>query len=129
MFSSSGRAQTEPLAALVAVAAVGLGLSLYAGTVDGTLQGPADRALAEHTLDRVERTVGPDGVVRPDALTAAPSVAPDGHRIAITVLTEDRQWTEGPAREDVRDRASRPVSVRVGPADVRPGTLRVAVLR
>ena len=36
MSSWSGRAQTEPLAALVAVFALGVGLSLYAGALEGS---------------------------------------------------------------------------------------------
>ena len=47
MSSSPGRAQTEPLAALVAVFALGVGLSLYAGALDATLPAlTTDREMA-----------------------------------------------------------------------------------
>jgi len=129
MSYSSGRGQTEPLAALVAVAAVGLGLSLYGGVLADALGEPPDREFAEPALDRVEHAVAPAGVVRPETLADGLSHAPAGHRIRLVVTSDGKRWTAGPLPDDdVRDRAERPVSVRVGPTDVRPGRLRAVVL-
>lgn len=130
MFSSSARGQTEPLAALVAVAAVGVGLSLYAGGLDDALAETPDREIAEPTLDRIEVTIAPDGVVRPTLLEDGQEQGPAGHRLNLTLSTADHRWTAGPVPDnDSRDVAQRPVSVRVGPTDVRPGTLEAVVLR
>jgi hypothetical protein len=130
MFCSSDSGQTEPLAALVAVAAVGIGLSLYAGVLDDAIADTSDREIAEPTLDRVERVLASDGVADPEVLTEAVASGPAGYRINLTLGTTRHRWTAGPTPDnDVVDRAERPASVRVGPADVRPGTIQVVVLR
>lgn len=49
--SSPSRAQTEPLAALVAVLALISGLVVYAGAVDTVLPGSADRTPADAAID------------------------------------------------------------------------------
>lgn len=128
MSCSSARGQTEPLAALVAVAVVGLALSLYAGVLDDVLTEEPDRALAEPTLDRVEGEIATDGVVRPADLDEATERGPAGHHVNLTVSTEHRRWSSGSAVPNgTADRAKRRISIRVGPTDVRPGTIRAVV--
>ncbi|WP_132057429.1 DUF7285 family protein [Halorussus amylolyticus] len=128
----SGRAQVEPLAALVAVFAVGLAVSAYAGVLDAALPTP-DRDVAEPTGQRVERAVTDAGVVEPDRLADGLHAGPDGYRLNLTLAADGETWREGPP---VPDRADAPdaldtaefvVSVRVGPGRVQPGRLRVAV--
>lgn len=130
MWYSSDRGQTEPLAALLAVAFVGIGLSLYAGVLEDALGEPPERDHAEPTLDRVERTVAPAGVARPKRLGDALANGPDGYRLNVTLTTADRRWPTGPAPPNATvDRATRQVSVAVGPGDVAPGELAVVVWR
>lgn len=126
MSSSSGRAQTEPLAALAAVFAVAIGISLYAGVLDHALEGSPDRDIAEPTLDRVERTVAPDGVVTPGRLSEVTEHAPADYRMNASVHADGRTWSVGPAPPNATvDRASTRVAVEVTPTAVESGELRV----
>lgn len=130
MSSSSGRGQTEPLAALAAVFAVAIGLTLYAGVLDDALEATPDREVAEPTLDRVERTVAPDGVVRPGRLEDAAEHAPDGYRLNVSVHADDRTWSVGPAPPNATvDRSGTRIAVEVTPTAVEPGELRVVTWR
>ena len=123
---STRRAQTEPIAALVAVLAVGVGLTAYAGVL-GTALDPLDRNVAEPTLGRVHHEVTADGVVRPALLDEGVSAGPDGYRVNATVTVDERRWTAGPIVPLNADRADRPAGVALEPGVVRPGRLRVAV--
>lgn len=124
--SSTRRAQTEPLAALVAVFAVGVGLTAYAGVLGGAIE-PMDRNVAKPSLGRVGGEVSRGGVVRPPLLDSGTAAEPDGYRINVTVVAEGNRWTAGPVAPADADRASRLVSVALGPGVARPGRLRVAV--
>jgi hypothetical protein len=116
MSSSSGRAQTEPLAALAAVFVVAIGMSLYAGVLDDALDGTPERDVAEPTLDRVERTVAPDGVVTPGRLSEAIEHAPAGYKMNASVLADGRTWSVGPVPPNATvDRANTRLAVAVTP--------------
>jgi hypothetical protein len=129
MSRSSGRGQTEPLVAIVAVLVVSLALSLYAGTLDATLPGQRDRTVPETTVTAVEDYVAPTGVVVPVRLYTATSVIPSGYEARATLSGAGEQWTVGPVPPEDADRASERVSVRVDAGRVVPGRLRVAVWR
>ncbi|USZ75402.1 hypothetical protein NGM07_18460 [Halorussus vallis] len=132
------RGQVEPLAALVAVFAVGVALSAYAGVVADALPNP-DRNVAGPTAERVRSAVERAGVVRPGRLPSGLRAAPDGYRTNLTLAVGGRAWHAGPsppesvaasgrADESARpDVAARTVSVRVAPGRIRPGRLRVVV--
>lgn len=130
MSCSSVRGQTEPLAALAAVFAVTIGLSLYAGVLDDALTGPPDRNIADSTLDRIERTVAPTGVAVPTRLDDAMEQAPDGHRLNVTLAADGHVWSAGPVPPNATvDRASARLAVEVTPTVVPPGELRVVTWR
>lgn len=120
------RAQTEPLAALAALFAVGIGLSLFVGAAD-VVPSATDRSVADPALDRVDDRLLRDGVVDPVALQHPGSIAPDGYEARIAVLVGGRERAVGPEPPVDADRASRPVTVRVAPGDLRPGRLVVEV--
>lgn len=143
------RAQTEPIAALVAVLAVGVGLGLYAGVAADATPEPR-RSGAEPAMERLSAVAVTDGTVDPDAIPAPQTIAAGGQRARITVAYDGRVRRYGPAppsdsrcssdersfarcpsltstpSDDV-DRATRPVAVRVRPGDRRPGRLVVEV--
>lgn len=125
-YSCMRRGQIEPLAAVVAVFAVGLGVTAYAGVLDTALV-PTERNVAEPTLERVESTVTEDGTVRPTDLST--DCGPDGYDLRVTVTTDERWWAAGPRPPRGAQTASRFVSVRVEPGVVEPGRLRVEVWR
>ncbi len=129
MSRSSGRGQAEPLAALVAVGAVCLSLSLYAGVLDASLPGSSERDVAAATIDPVHDRLAPDGVVRPDRLAADRLPVPAGYDANVTVVADGRRWSVGPALPAAADTARRRVTVRVGPAGLRSGVLRVRLRR
>jgi hypothetical protein len=142
------RAQSEPLAALLAVAVVCGAISLYAGVIGGVAaESGSDRELAAPTADAVKGYLTGGGAIDADtSVTAAirPNSLPDGRSVSITVtvVADDGRIREvGTAAFDdagtpVRDpnlgtsqRASRPVPVRLQPGDVRPGRLVVEVAK
>lgn len=138
------RGQTEPLAALVAVAAVCLALSTYAVYVADVLPAGTDRAVEEATSARVWTAIGTDGVYDPDTdLEAAidETDLPAGYAVSVTVTTADENGTasvvaealfvpdgtdDGPRPTDPPANR-RPVAVEYAPGDVRGGTLVVEV--
>jgi len=132
---AESRGAVEPIAALVAVLAVGAALGLYVVALDGAKPDQA-RPTAEATLDRVEASVTTGGVVEPERLRGV-----DEFRYAATVAIEadEETWTvrlgeEATASETARDTdavavAERPVTVSVGPGRNVRGTLRVVVYR
>jgi hypothetical protein len=145
--SSTGRGQFESIAALVAVAAVCTALSLYAGVLTDAVPS-SDRDVAEPTLRAATDRLQDGGVLAPTRLTADRLPEPSGYRVNVSVTvrtwgtdgrSSDWRWTAGPAPptpvrhdavtgdSDRFDVASRRSGVRVAPARVRPGTVRVVV--
>ncbi len=130
MSSSSGRGQTEPIAALAAVFALGLGLSLYAGVLDTTLPTlTTDREMAPNAADRLEANASTFGAVDPPLNGSVAAARPTGHRLNAAVRTDEGRWTGGPPRPPRPECVERSVTVRVAPARVRPGVLEVCVWR
>lgn len=133
MSSSPGRGQVEPLAALVAVFAVGVGLALYVGAVDATIPTFAsDRELAEPTADVLvaEAADAATGTVDPPLEPVVDGARPTAHEFNATLRTDAGRWTAGPTRPHplaLDDCAQREVAVRIEPGVVRPGILEVCV--
>lgn len=142
---SPDRGGTEPLAALVSVAAVCIAVSVYAGVVSLTIAATGDDDQVERsTLDSVWDELDEDGVLvgggfedrlGPETLPRghrvlvnATVVGPDGHLVTVgaaTFGTDARPTTlEPPPSAAVSDR---PIPVRLGDGDVRPGRLTVVV--
>jgi hypothetical protein len=118
----------EPLAALAALFAVCVGLSVYA-LVLADAGRPTDRDLAEPTLATAGDAVSVRGVAHPARLDRALDARPSGTRLNVTLTTDSRAWSVGPTPAVHGDRATRRVSVRLGPGRVRVGRLRVVVWR
>ncbi|RXK48484.1 DUF7285 family protein [Halorientalis pallida] len=125
--SSGRRGQVEPLAAIVAVFALGVGLTVYAGAVDDALPGTEPRNVAQPTLSAVEDTVETAGVVRPGRLDGTKSAAPAGRRLNVTLTAGDRRWSRGTSPPDSAQLASTRVSVGLESGRVQPGRLTVRV--
>ncbi|WP_436923065.1 DUF7285 family protein [Halosimplex amylolyticum] len=92
--STRDSGQTEPLAALIAVAAMAIGLSLYAGYVTDTLPGTSQRDVAESAIQDVWNKIEQSGVYpAEDDLSAiyspsgspGPSGLPQGYYVYINV--------------------------------------------
>jgi hypothetical protein len=133
MRRSSGRAGTEPLAALVAVAVVCSAVSLYAGLLPVPQSTDRNAAAAERLLDRVYDRTAETGVVHPGRLGSAVPSAEEWQsrwRVNVSVESGTATWRRGPsppAGADSVARATRRVSVRQPLGGVRPGRLRVVV--
>ena len=128
MSSSSARGQTEPIAALIAVFALGIGLSLYVGVLDSTLSSfTDDREIGPTAADRFLAEAESFGVVEPPIAEAATAASPDGYRLNATVRTSEGNWAGGPPRAEHRACADRSISVRAAPGTVRSGRLEVCV--
>jgi hypothetical protein len=123
------RAQVEPVAALVAVFAVCVGLALYAGVLSSVTPQPS-RDLAEPTLDRVHDRLSTGGVAVPERLGPERTTAagPDGYQLNVSLTAADRRWAVGPTPPaSAGDGTGRSTTVRVAPGRVDPGRLRVVV--
>ena len=126
MLSSSDRAQTEPLAALVAVFALGLGLSLYAGVLDSTLPLlSTEREITSTATDRFISESSSFGALDPPIADAVAASRPTGYELNATVRAETSVWNGGPRRADSADCTTRSVSVRTAPGQIRPGRVEV----
>ncbi|GAB7013599.1 hypothetical protein JCM18549_18700 [Halolamina salina] len=112
------------------MAAVGIGLSLYA-TVFAGVAPTADREVAEPTLSRVHDAVAPAGVASADRLDVAVDEGPTGWTLRIELRAGSRHWTAGdaPAPIEGSQSAGRRVPVRIAPGRVESGWLRVVVYR
>ena len=139
------RGGTEPLAALVSVAVVCLAVSVYTGFASEVIWDPSEEQTDRATLDSVWSTLSENGVLDasdPVAGRLDPGALPRGHRVAVsvTVVGDDGRldtvgaatFGTGGASADVEPPpaaavSDRPVPVRVGPGDVRPGRLTVVV--
>lgn len=140
------RAQSEPLAALVSVAAVCLVVSLYVGAyTDVITQTGEDRELADPTADAIRGEIRSDGAFDaeiPIKTAVDRSTLPEGYAVAIEVVSIDEDGRQKQAGSEQFDasgnvmdlsppgdtqRVTRPIPVRLQPGDVRPGRLVVEV--
>lgn len=124
---SARKGQTEPFAALAAVAVVALALAVYAGAFEAALPGPVDRNVAQPAADDVERNLTVGGVVRPTRLDGVTAVGPDGYETNVTLASDGERWTDGPRAPETADTAVRRVSVFRGEGSAVPGRLEVTV--
>lgn len=127
---SPGRAQTEPVAAIVAVFAVCIGLLTYSGVL-GDVMPPSERTLGPTTLSTVRDEMSSNGVLLPDNLPVGRRSNPAGYHLNFSLSVGSRKWHGGPSPPHNPDAstetATTRVSVRIAPGDVRPGRLRVVV--
>lgn len=140
------RGQTEPLAALVAVALFCVALSLYAGFLTGLVpELGSDREITEVTGERVWEALSENGLYPTETnLRSAldDGVLPRGHLVAVTVTYVGSEGSVTTASQAVFDRTGevasatdrpdgesfrRPVPVQHRDGDVRPGMLTVVV--
>jgi len=140
------RGQTEPLAALVAVAVVCVAISIYAGFLSGLVpQLGEERSVAEGTSERVWHAISEDGLYNESAPLVdeiAVETLPQGHSVAITVtyVGEDGRL-ESIAAETFdahadpvsldppadAERHERAIPIKRRPGDIQPGRLQVVV--
>ncbi|MFW5948382.1 MAG: DUF7285 family protein [Halolamina sp.] len=124
------RGQASPTASLVAVAAVGLGLSLYATVFVGAVP-TAERDVATPTLSNVHDAVTSADVADPQRVEAAVEAGPAGWSLRVELRAGEQHWRAGslPAAESARQSAGRRVPVRTSPGRVQAGWLRVVIHR
>ncbi|MFB6105487.1 MAG: hypothetical protein ABEJ70_00800 [Halobacteriaceae archaeon] len=127
MSRSSGRGQVEPLAALAALAVLGVTLSAWAGAFAAVRPDPPERDVAPATLQRSVERLRSNGSVRPGRLDLVDP--PTGYRLNATLRAAGRRWSRGPTPPTDAGAAGRTVPVRVAATRVRPGRLRVVVWR
>ncbi|WP_424019919.1 DUF7285 family protein [Halorientalis pallida] len=155
--STGDRGQTEPLAALVAVSVMALGLALYGGYLSDVLPGNSDRHVEGATQDRVWNEIQTNGVFDESTDIETVLVAgstgsneatdlPEGYNVyvAVTRVGDDGRTEvvdshyfasdSSPAGDtpsdgvpDAANNATRPVPVRESPGDVEGGRLVVSV--
>ena len=131
-FLVAERAAVEPIAALVAVLAVGAALGLYTVALDDATP-DHDRPTAEAALDRLEPVVTVGGIVEPGRLHDVEAfrsvevieITADGE---VWRVTSDGRLRGDPVREsEAATVAERTVTVRTEPGRNVQGTLRVVI--
>jgi hypothetical protein len=127
--AACGRAQVEPLPALVVVIAVCVGISTYASAVGTTLSGPTERNVASSTLTQVRETMTENGIVDPTARGRVRTSNGHGLQVNVTVAAGDTAWHVGEAPPADPAVATERVSIRRTTATVRAGHLTVRVWR
>ncbi len=126
MQSSSDRGQTEPLAALVAVFALGVGLSMYVGVLDSTLPlFSSETDITPTAADKLVAESSSFGSVRPPIEGSVADSRPSGYRLNATLRADGMTWTGGPPIDGSADCLQRSVSVRTDPGRIRSGVLGV----
>lgn len=145
---ASERGQSEPLAALVAVSLVCLAVSSYVVLFTDTLGTTgSDRAVSEPTADRVWQQLSTDAMVEADVPVQSalgPDTLPEGYNVAVRITyighdgrrqaVIDQQFGRSGVATSLTvpadtERTERPVTVRLGPGDKRPGRFVVEVWR
>ena len=142
----SSRGQTEPLAALAAIALVCTAITLYTGFYGAVFDSVGeDRRLGSVTAERVWEAIGENGIYDSDddprTLLEAATI-PRGVTVRLTVAyvgedgrmetagettVDDRGAAVGTAPPATAERFRRSVPVRIAPGDVKPGTLTVVI--
>ena len=148
---SSRKGQTEPIAALVAVAAICIGIGLYAGYIGGVLPGTSDRAAEGPASEQIWKDAQEDGSYPgydddyelEDEVDV--SSLPQGFNVYVEITAYHEDGKEVFAEEyfgkdgetidddhselppDDARAATRPVPVAIEPGNVKGGTLRVEV--
>lgn len=126
--AGSSRAQAEPIAALVAVLAIAIGLGLYAGVAaDHRIE--EDGTDAEATMQRVSAALLTDGVLDdPGDRSLDPErFERSGERVEIELRWNGNRRTFGSPAPPDADEAWRPVTVRTDADRQVPGRLVVRV--
>lgn len=125
-FLRARRGQTEPIAALVAVLAVGVALGLYAGAAADALPS-SERSDATPAMERLASEAITDGTVDPVALPDPDRLAPAGQNASVTLRYDCVERRYGPAPPRGADSETRSVAIRIAPGDRRTGELTVEV--
>lgn len=144
--SAGGRAQTEPLAALLAITVLAGALALYGAYVTDVLPTTDDRDVSDRALEQAYHHVTEDGIY--DSSTpidaAIPTAAvPEGRYLYVEVSRIDVERgarrvvasatyapdgsTPGGDPHPDASVAERPIPIREDPGNVTGGTLRVEV--
>lgn len=139
------RGQTEPLAALVAVAAIALAIGVYAFVVADALDDESERTVGDQAIDLIYDDVEDHAAYSVETSLQddiEQSSLPEGYNVYVNIsqldddgerveIDEARFAADGEsAVEDPPDGASvstRPISIRHEPGDISQGTLRVEV--
>lgn len=124
--TDASRGQVEPVVALPALAVLCIGLSLFAVVLQGVAV-PAERDVAEPTLERVEDRLTSAGVAEPSRLSRAARSGSDDLDLNVTLEAAGKRWAAGPMPPPTAATARRSLGVRTAPGVVRRGVLRVAV--
>jgi len=122
--SSAGRAQIEPLPALVAVSAFVAALGFYAVAFHG-VPADTDRNVEGLALAHVVASASTGGVLVPDAIDPEP---PHGYEMATVVRADGGVWRTGPRPPDGAPSATTTALVRTDSGE-QVGRVRVWVWR
>ncbi len=131
MSRSSDRGLAEPVAALVALVALGAGLTVYTGVLHEADTAGGNGRPAADALDRIHDATASEGPLRPGDLSVPADAAGETWVVRASLSTNERRWTAGdprPADGGAPSHAARrSVPIRTAPGESSPGTLRVEV--
>lgn len=145
--STRDRAQTEPIAGLLAVIFIALAFSFYTGVTADLLPGQSDRNVEEGLTETVWPQIETDGAYDNGTLNTVSvidrSTLPRAYYVYVNVtMLNSSGWVElnevvytpnpstGPISMDPPEKAdltSRPIPIRMAPGNIRTGRLTIAV--
>lgn len=120
------RGQAEPIAAIVAVLAIGAGLALYAGVAAEQRPERVGND-AEATMERLTAETMDDGVLDIKAALDPDRYTRPGEAVNVTIQVGDGPRTARPAPPTDAEVERRPVTVRTGDGEQHPGVLILEV--
>lgn len=120
------RGQTEPIAAIVAVLAIGVGIAMYAGVAADRSPAP-ESTDAEATMATLTAELAADGVLDADASLAPEQFTRPGEAARIELSYRNTSEFYGGSPPPDATVARRPVTVQIGPGEQVAGELTVWV--
>ncbi|WP_248518190.1 DUF7285 family protein [Salinarchaeum laminariae] len=120
------RGQTEPIAAVVAVLAIGVGITLYAG-VAADRSPTAESTDAEATMAQITAEIAADGVLDASASLDPEQFTRPGEAVRLELSYRNTTDSHGSTPPPDAAVTSRPVTVQIAPSVQVAGNLTVWV--
>lgn len=120
------RGQAEPIASLVAVLAIAMGIALYAGVAADRSHGTTSTD-ADATMERITADLVHDGVIDENTSLDPEQFTRPGEAARIELTYRDANGSHGATPPPDADVASRPVTVQIAPGWQVAGNLTVWV--
>lgn len=114
LISENERGQTEPLAALIAVTFLAVGVAMYGNVIVDAIPGDEETNLEEVTMDRVWNDVAVDGRYNESKKSLndlEPETFPEGKVVHVNITYQESDGTRAVVTDSQFDRKGEPMAV------------------